>query len=453
MDVRELICLRTAGVWNMPEVALAAGWLSCPVCTVSEAMELYKRKHPLVGLILLDKLGIDDKTDREMELLLAQTSSDMAWIGLVPPGMMTQPAISDLLAKYLYDYHTLPVDDSRLLTALGHAYGMATLRAEPPLHCKMVATGRGCMIGNSPSMRKVFHQLEKMASVDSYVMLVGESGTGKELAAHIIYQRSCRRSGPFIAVNCGAIPANLIQSELYGHEKGSFTGAFRRHMGHIEAAHGGTLFLDEIGDLPLELQVNLLRFLQEKKITRVGGTELIPVDVRVISATNRDLREDIRSGRFRQDLFFRLCVLDLELPPLRERGEDIELLANHFLCSMRAGLNPLVRSFSPSALHLMRSYHWPGNVRELKNRVARALVMCEKRVICPQDLELDSESPFPDLLIQSTTLAEARAEVDKLVTQRALQSSGNNVMVAARQLGVSRVTLYRLMEKYKLLLP
>lgn len=450
MHVRELICLRTAAVWKIPEVVFAAGWLPCPVCTANDAMDLYKRKHPRVGLILLDKFGTEENADRETELLLAQTSSHMAWIGLIPPGMMTQPAISDLLAKYLYDYHTLPVDDIRLLTSLGHAYGMATLRAESPSYCKMVATGRGCMIGSSPVMLKVFHQLEKIASVDSFVMLVGESGTGKELAAHIIFQHSQRHNGPFVAVNCGAIPANLIQSELFGHEKGSFTGAFRRQIGHIEAANGGTLFLDEIGDLPLELQVNLLRFLQEKKITRVGGTEPIPVDIRVISATNRDLREDIRNGRFRQDLFFRLCVLDLELPPLRMRGEDIEQLANHFLCSLRPGLNPLVRGFSPSALHLMRTYHWPGNVRELKNRVARALVMCETRVINPQDLELDVEIPFSEQLIRNSTLAEARAEAEKMVTQRALQTNGNNVMAAARQLGVSRVTLYRMMEKYKL---
>lgn len=181
-----------------------------------------------------------------------------------------------------------------------------------------------------------------------------------------------------------------------------------------------------------------------------GGTELIPVDLRVISATNRDLREDIRTGRFRQDLYFRLCVLDLELPPLRERDGDIELLAYHFLCSMRPGLNPLVRDFSPAALKQIRSYHWPGNVRELKNRVARALVMCEKRVISPQDLELDSELQLPDSLIQSVTLADARAEAERLVTLRALQSTGNNVMAAARKLGVSRVTLYRMLEKYKL---
>ena len=451
MEVRELLCLRTARVWIMPREALAAGWLPCLVSTVNEAIEQYERRHPRVGIILLDHFGLDANADRELESLLARTGSNMEWIGLVPPEMMEQPAVCDILAKYLYDYHTLPVDDSRLITSLGHAYGMASLRVAPPLHCGMMATGHGCMIGDSPAMRKVFHQLDKIASVDSSVILIGESGTGKELAAHIIYQHSARRHAPFVAVNCGAIPTNLIQSELFGHEKGSFTGAFRRQIGHIEAASGGTLFLDEIGDLPLDLQVNLLRFLQERQIIRIGGTEPIPVDIRVIAATNRDLREDIRTGRFRKDLYFRLCVLDLELPPLRERRGDIELLAYHFLCNLAPSLNPLVRGFSPSALQLMRSYYWPGNVRELKNRVARALVMCEKRVISPHDLELEPESQLSEHSIQGTTLAEARAEAEVLVMQRALQSSGYNVMAAARKLGVSRVTLYRMMDKYKLL--
>ena len=266
-----------------------------------------------------------------------------------------------------------------------------------------------------------------------------------ELAARIIFQRSLRRKNAFVAVNCGAIPANLIQSELFGHEKGSFTGACRRQIGHIEAANGGTLFLDEIGDLPLELQVNLLRFLQEKIITRVGGTEPIPVDVRVITATHRDLREEIRAGRFREDLFYRLCVLDLELPPLRERREDIELLAYHFLRKLAPGLNPLVRGFSALALQQMHAYQWPGNVRELRNRVERALVMCEKRVICPLDLQLE---PAPQTEEQPT-LAEVRAQAEQQAMQSALNATGNNIVAAARQLGVSRVTLYRMLDKYK----
>ncbi|MDD2342777.1 MAG: sigma-54 dependent transcriptional regulator [Tolumonas sp.] len=448
MDVRELICLRTASVWIMPKEALAAGWLPCPASTIREAIDLYERRNPLVGIFLLDNFGRNEDTDRELESMLAKTSSTMEWIGLLTPEMASQPITRDLLAKYLYDYHTMPIDDARIMASLGHAYGMASLRSSPPFYCNMgAASGQDCMIGDSPAMRKVFRQLSKLAAVDSSVMLMGESGTGKELAARTIFQQSRRRAAPFIAVNCGAIPSNLIQSELFGHEKGSFTGACRRQIGHIEAANGGTLFLDEIGDLPLELQANLLRFLQERQITRVGGTEPIPVDLRVISATNRDLREDVKTGHFRKDLYFRLCVLDLELPPLRERRGDVELLAYHFLCNLRDSLNPSVRGFSPATLQQMRTYHWPGNVRELKNRVARALVMCEKRIITPQDLELTPDTKLP----QHQTLAEVRAEAEMLAMQRALQESGNNIMAAARQLGVSRVTLYRMLDKYKLL--
>ncbi len=445
MEVRKLVCLRTNRVWNMLGEALAAGWLPCPVGTAGEAIELFEKQHALVGVVLLDSFCSDDNEYQELETLLSRTCGEMEWIGLVTPALADQPPIRELLSKYLYDYHTLPVDGPRLLSALGHAHGMASLRSAPPQACGAATTESGCMIGDSPAMRRVFRQLDKLAAVDSSVMLMGESGTGKELAARIIFQRSLRRKNAFVAVNCGAIPANLIQSELFGHEKGSFTGACRRQIGHIEAANGGTLFLDEIGDLPLELQVNLLRFLQEKIITRVGGTEPIPVDVRVITATHRDLREEIRAGRFREDLFYRLCVLDLELPPLRERREDIELLAYHFLRKLAPGLNPLVRGFSALALQQMHAYQWPGNVRELRNRVERALVMCEKRVICPLDLQLE---PAPQTEEQPT-LAEVRAQAEQQAMQSALNATGNNIVAAARQLGVSRVTLYRMLDKYK----
>lgn len=445
MNMRELICLQVAKVWIMPGDMQAIGWKPCLVDTVSEALALFERRHPQVGLVLLDGAGQDEMADQELEALLVRSCGEMEWVGLVSADRLERPFIRHLLATYLYDYHTLPVDGSRLLTILGHVYGMVTLRAAMPPQCGMAPSCHGCMIGESPAMRRVFHLLDKLAAVDSVVMLRGESGTGKELAARIIYQGSMRRDKPFVAINCGAIPANLIQSELFGHEKGAFTGAHCRHIGHIEAVNGGTLFLDEIGDLPLELQVNLLRFLQEKSITRVGGSESIPVDIRVITATHRHLREEIRAGRFREDLFFRLCVLDLELPPLRERRGDIALLAHFFLHSLGA-VNPLVHGFSASALQQMQAYPWPGNVRELKNRVERALVMCERRIIQPQDLELE----LPSGEVRGSTLAEARSTTDRLAVQQALQSSGQNVMIAARQLGISRVTLYRMIEKYKL---
>jgi len=445
MDSRKLVCLRTARVWDISKEGVEAGWLPYPVERIDAAVALIENNHPRVGVVLLD--NSDPGWLLELESLLARFNDKMEWVGLVSPALAHEPPIRELLSKYLYDYHSLPVDGSRLLGVLGHAYGMASLRPAAQQSCVSVSTIHGCMIGDSPAMKRVFRQLEKLAAVDSSVMLRGESGTGKELAARIIYEKSCRANDPFVAVNCGAIPPNLIQSELFGHEKGSFTGACRRQIGHIEAANGGTLFLDEIGDLPLELQVNLLRFLQEKIITRVGGTEPIPVDVRVITATHRDLREEIREGRFREDLFYRLCVLDLELPPLRERRGDIELLAYYFLRKMGPSLNPAIRGFSASALHHMLTYDWPGNVRELKNRVERALVMCERRVIGHEDLELDLEALSQES--SPLTLAEIRAEAEMRAMQHALNSSGNNVMAAARRLGISRVTLYRMMDKYK----
>jgi len=295
MEVRELLCLRTARVWIMPREALAAGWLPCLVSTANEAIEQYERRHPRVGIILFDHFGINENADRELESLLARTSSNMEWIGLVPPEMMAQPAVCDILAKYLYDYHTLPVDDSRLITSLGHAYGMASLRVAPPLHCGMMATGHGCMIGDSPAMRKVFHQLDKIASVDSSVILIGESGTGKELAARIIFQHSARRNRPFVAVNCGAIPTNLIQSELFGHEKGSFTGAFRRQIGHIEVASGGTLFLDEIGDGILGLLAQLPAITQKKYALDPAGFD------QELGECNGDPRFSGARGHHQQD--------------------------------------------------------------------------------------------------------------------------------------------------------
>ncbi len=446
MEVRKLVCLRTAKVWSTPGKAHAAGWLPCLVSTPTEALNLIEKQHPRVGLVLLDGFVDGESGGPELEALLCRTHGDMEWIGLLRPELVDSPAVRTLLLKYLYDYHTLPVDAARLLASLGHAHGMASLRRVEHRIRGAVVGGQGCMLlGESPAMQRVFSQLEKLAAVDSSVMLRGESGTGKELAARLIFERSSRAGAPFVAVNCGAIPANLIQSELFGHEKGAFTGACRRQIGHVEAAHGGVLFLDEIGDLPLELQVNLLRFLQEKVITRVGGTEPVAVDVRIITASHRDLREEVRQGHFREDLFYRLCVLDLELPPLRERREDIELLACYYLRKFAPIINPQVRGFSARALEQMRAYHWPGNVRELKNRVERALVMCEQRVITPRDLELESVCP-PGAL---PTLAEARAEAEQRVMQQALHASDNNILVAARQLGVSRVTLYRLLDKYR----
>lgn len=303
------------------------------------------------------------------------------------------------------------------------------------------------IVGTHPKMHRVFKDIRKLADTDAPVLIMGESGVGKELAASAIHQVSGRARGPFVAVNCGAIPANLIQSVLFGYEKGAFTGAHRRNIGHIEAANGGTIFLDEIGDLSLELQVNLLRFLQEKAIERLGSTETIRANARVISATHRNLRREVEEGRFREDLFYRLNVLSLEIPPLRERKDDIEALAHFYFQKLRKQSKSQVRGFSPQALKAMTAYPWPGNVRELINRVQRAVVMCEGQVISPVDLGFDDIHSDRN---STLTLAQARANAEKMAIKTSLHCSRYNITQAARRLGIARMTLYRLMEKHEL---
>jgi transcriptional regulator with PAS, ATPase and Fis domain len=293
-------------------------------------------------------------------------------------------------------------------------------------------------------MLDLYAKLDRVTRVDAPVLITGESGTGKELVARAIHQHSRRARGPFVPVNCGGLPESLVHSELFGHERGSFTGAHQRKIGSIEAASGGTIFLDEIGDLPLELQANLLRFLQEKTIVRVGSTQRIPIDVRVIAATHVDLDKAVQEGRFREDLFYRLNVLHLSVPALRERSGDIELLVQALFEEFADQKNAVVQGFSREAMRAMAAYAWPGNVRELMNRVQHAMIMSEHRLIRPADLGLSSSTMARNVI----TLSRARAAAESDVIRITLRNNANNVSRAARELGISRVTLYRLMEKF-----
>jgi DNA-binding NtrC family response regulator len=278
---------------------------------------------------------------------------------------------------------------------------------------------------------------------DAPVFISGESGTGKELTAVAIHQRSTRRNEAFVAINCGAIPPHLLQSELFGYERGAFTGANQRKIGRVEAADGGTLFLDEIGDLPFESQASLLRFLQEQTVERLGGHGPTSVDVRIISATHVNMQAALLEGRFRTDLYHRLCVLQIEEPPLRVRGDDIELLAKHMLERFRKDARARLRGFSPDAILALRHHDWPGNVRELINRVRRAVVMSEGRHIHARDLELDHLVDAVPL-----SLAQARELGERQAIQAALLRNRGRLGEAAQELGVSRVTLYRLLSAY-----
>jgi two-component system NtrC family response regulator len=305
-------------------------------------------------------------------------------------------------------------------------------------------------------MLDIFNTVKRVAPTDVSVLITGESGTGKELIAKAIHRRSPRHSGPFIPINCGAIPENLLESELFGHEKGSFTGAHVTRPGKFELADGGTIFLDEIGELTQPLQVKILRFLQDQVIERVGGREPIQVDVRIIAATNRDLEEMLSTKEFREDLFYRINTISLSLPPLRERGEDILLLAMYFLNHYNREFSKNIRGFSNNAHGTLANYAWPGNVRELENRIKRAVIMTTDKLIQPEDLDLPYEDELEDVtraddrglpIRAGITLKQAREETERKLVAGALLRSRGNISAAAKELDVSRPTLHDLMKK------
>jgi two-component system NtrC family response regulator len=299
------------------------------------------------------------------------------------------------------------------------------------------------MLGASPPMQAVFDFIRKVAPTSAPVLILGESGTGKEMVAQALHRRSAQTRGPFVAINCNAIPENLLESELFGHEKGAFTGAHTQRKGHIESAAGGTLFLDEIGELPASVQVKLLRFLQEKCFQRVGGRLEIRSDARVLAATNRNLQESVTGGKFREDLYFRLAVVVVKVPPLRERGDDIVLVAKAFLHDYGVEHAKPGVTFAPDALRALGVHRWPGNVRELQNRVRRAVIMADGKRVTARDLELtDTLSALPP-----QTLKEARESVERAMVQDALRRHRGKITSAALELGISRPTLYELMEK------
>jgi two-component system NtrC family response regulator len=305
------------------------------------------------------------------------------------------------------------------------------------------------MVGTSPAMLRVFDLIRKVAHADFPVLITGASGTGKEMVAKAIYLRSRRASGPFMAVNCGAIPRELMESELFGHERGAFTGAVRTVNGKVELANHGVLFLDEVGEIPLELQPKLLRFLQEFSFERVGGRQKIAADVRVISATNCNLKEMMINGQFREDLYYRLDGIDIELPPLKDRGDDVSIMAKLFLQQIAAELGRDLKGFDPEARQILQRYSWPGNVRELINRLRRAAVMTEGQWITPKDLGIEDPEMEIDLE-DGRSLGEIMAQFEAKLVSKTLTQCGGNVAMAARALKTSRSIIYHLIKKYSL---
>jgi two-component system, NtrC family, response regulator len=347
--------------------------------------------------------------------------------------------------KGAYDFFYKPIELDELKVVLRRAFHVSQLEREQlALRQRLSTDTFEDMIGTCEKMQEIFSVIRKISSTEAPVLIMGESGTGKELVARAIHRLSARQSNPFIVINCSAIPENLLESELFGHEKGSFTGAHMQRVGRFEMAEGGTLFLDEIGELPISLQVKLLRFLQEKVVERVGGRELIEVDTRIIAATNRDLKESMKDGRFREDLYFRLGVIMMSLPPLREREGDVILIAKAFLERYADENKKKIKGFTNHAVDAIESYAWPGNVRELENRIKRSVIMAESRKITPADLELEA----PKQKYETMSLKEARESLEKELVLKALTRNERNLTKTALDLGVSRPTLYDLMEKF-----
>jgi two-component system NtrC family response regulator len=409
----------------------------------NEAIEKFRKERPAATLLDLGLPPQPNECGEGFAALNEFLSIDSAAKVIIISGQGEKKYALEAVGGGAYDFLCKPVEMDELKLLLRRCIYVTNLEHEyRELRQRTRAEEFEDMIGASPQMHGVFAYIRKVAGTMAPVLLLGESGTGKELAALAIHQRSPRKDKPFVAINCNGIPENLLESELFGHEKGAFTGAHMQRKGLLENAAGGTLFLDEIGELPPPIQVKLLRFLQEQRFQRVGGRQEIQIDTRVIAATNADLQQAIVEGKFREDLYFRLAVVVIHLPPLRDRGDDVALLAREFLQRYAVQNNKKNLVFSPDALRAIYRHNWSGNVRELQNRVKRAVIMADAKRLTANDLELSDVSNT-----SPATLKEARETVEKEVVQNALKRHQGKITSAALELGISRPTLYELMDK------
>lgn len=361
----------------------------------------------------------------------------------------------DAVKKGAYDFIEKPFDNDKLLLTIDRAVEHSRMKDELSTLKKDLGEKKNAVIGENTGLKQVMNQVYRVAETNATVLIHGESGTGKELIARAVHLNSQRGNGPFVAVNCGAIPLSLMESELFGHERGAFTDAKETKAGTFEQANGGTLFLDEVGELPLDAQVKLLRVLEERKITRIGGKKAIPVDVRIVAATNRNLDEEVKNSRFRLDLLYRLNVFTLILPPLRERKEDIPLLANFFIRKYNQTLSLDVQSVSPKALELLVTYDWPGNVRDLENAIQSAMILCTGGVILPDHLPdrlkgYEQEETPATAGGNVNNIREINAQMEKELILEALRKHNFNRTLTAETLNISRKTLFNKMKRYGL---
>jgi two-component system NtrC family response regulator len=414
----------------------------------SSAIEAMRLHEPAVVTLDLGLPPDPDGTEEGFATLveMAQLKPDTKII--VASGHGARESALKAIACGAYDFYRKPVDIDELGLIVARAFHLHGIEAE---NRRFETNGNmavlGSMISGSDEMLKVAKTVERIATAGVSVMLLGGSGTGKELLARAVHEKSGRGSGAFIAINCAAIPENLLESELFGYERGAFTGAVKTNVGKIELAEGGTLFLDEVGDIPLALQVKLLRFLQERVIERIGGRQPIPVDTRIVCATHQDLEAMIAQGRFREDLYYRLAEVVVKIPSLAERPGDAVLLARHFVNLFAREMNRKVQGLQPEAIAAIDSYGWPGNVRELENRIKRAVIMTDGKMIGVEDLDLPCATGDAPA---SINLRAAREVADRRAIRQAMSRTDNNISSAAKLLGISRPTLYDLLKQYQL---
>ena len=410
----------------------------------SSALATFHATQPMVALLDLGLPPNPNNPEEGLAILSELLAINPLVKVVIVSGQGEKANALSAIGSGAYDFLTKPVDMEELKFLLKRCFHTAQLEKEYGQMQKLVqGDSFEGVLGESAPMRAIFDSIRKVATTDAPVLILGESGTGKEMAAKAIHQRSNRKDGPFVAINCGAIPDTLLESELFGHEKGAFTGAHVQRKGRIETANEGTLFLDEIGEIPLALQVKLLRFLQEQTIERVGGRQSIQITTRVVAATNVDLKKAMLEGKFREDLYYRLAVVQISLPPLRERENDVRLLAQYFLNRFAPEVNKSNLAFDAEAVRVLNKYSWPGNVRELENCIRRAVIMAEGRRVTAKDLELNSSGLGPNVV----TLKDARETVERQMVQQALKKHGGKIAPAAVELGLSRPTLYELMDK------
>jgi two-component system NtrC family response regulator len=414
----------------------------------ASAIEAVRSHEPAVVTLDLglppDPDGTDEGFATLAEILRLKPDTKV----IVATGHGARESATKAVSMGAYDFYKKPVDIDELGFIVARAFHLHEIEEEHRrLESGSAASVLGSIITAAPEMLKVGKTIERVASADVSVMLLGASGTGKELLARAVHEKSGRK-GEFIAINCAAIPENLLEAELFGYERGAFTGAVKSNVGKIELAEGGTLFLDEVGDIPLPLQVKLLRFLQERVIERIGGRQPIAVDTRIVCATHQDLESMIAAGTFREDLYYRLAEIVVKIPPLTERSGDSVLLARHFVNRFGRELNPGVSSLSPDAIDAIHAYGWPGNVRELENRIKRAVIMADGKSVTAADLDLPRASESVEIL--PINLRSAREAADRKAIRQAMSRADNNISSAAKLLGISRPTLYDLLKQYRL---